>query len=307
MAGQQHQGKVKWFNYKRGYGFIRDHSTKTDVFAHFSGLKRSLQKRLLREGDKVVFTVHGGDKGPEARDTVKTSSASHPKPPLRTWDVEAKISACIGAAKVLAGTNTRRLQVLIPLLLTHNGLPTIRIPPQAFGTLYPNTAKPPRVHQPSRQDKVQPRREDPQEEVETVEEDEEGEDELVDVEGSDSGQPLLPIEPPPAEEVAGWKTPKRNNKNKNSTSTTPAAEAVPTPQPSPQSETTDQEQTEEPHTLHYLLRKKNPGTKDTPPNKITFSDIIQKGYVKKNHIDSKKQTSTQKTVRQLARHGGLAT
>ncbi|XP_045101322.1 cold shock protein CspA-like [Portunus trituberculatus] len=84
MAGQQHQGEVKWYNYKRGYGFIRDHSTKTDVFVHFSGLKRSLQKRLPREGDKVHFTVHMGDKGPEARETERTSSASHQKPPLRT-------------------------------------------------------------------------------------------------------------------------------------------------------------------------------------------------------------------------------
>ncbi|MPC20173.1 hypothetical protein E2C01_013105 [Portunus trituberculatus] len=258
---------------------------------HFSGLKRSLQKRLPREGDNVVFTVHGGDKGSEARDTRRTSMTSHPKPPLKTWDVEAKISACICAAKVLAGGNARRLQALIPLLLTHNGLPGIRIPPQAFGTLFPYTSKPPRGHQPSRQNKVQPRSEDLQEEVEIVEEDEEEEDELVDLEESDSDQPLPPVELPPAEEV-GWETPKKKKKKTNSTSTTLPAEAEPTSQPSPQ--TTD----------HYLLRRKKQGTRreDTPPKKLTFSDVIQKGYGADNDPEPSPPTGPPWRTRHLVIH-----
>ncbi|MPC42880.1 Major cold shock protein [Portunus trituberculatus] len=182
MASQQHHSQIKRYNFKRGYGFISDFNTKADVFVHFSGLKRSLQKRLPREGDKVNFTISKGDKGLKARDVARTGNntkacASSPKPPLRTGDMEVKISACICTAKILAGSNVRRLQVLIPLLLKHNGLPV--------------------------------------EEVATVEEEEEAEeDEIVDVEDSDSDQPLPIVEPPPADEE-GLTTPK---KKKNSTS-----------------------------------------------------------------------------------------
>ncbi|MPC26190.1 hypothetical protein E2C01_019325 [Portunus trituberculatus] len=170
-------------------------SAKTYVFVHYTGLKRSLKRRLPREGDKVHFTVCEGDKGPEAREVARTGQNSKagipsPKPLRRTWDMEVKITACICTAKALAGSNPRRLQVLIPLLLKHNGLPGIRIPQQAFGTSYSHTPRPPRSHQLLRQDDDQPCHDDPAEEAATIEEEEEeGEDEIVDVEGSDSDQP----------------------------------------------------------------------------------------------------------------------
>ncbi|MPC92578.1 Cold shock protein ScoF [Portunus trituberculatus] len=41
---------VKWYNFKRGFGFIADNQTGKDVFAHISGLTRSLRRRLPREG-----------------------------------------------------------------------------------------------------------------------------------------------------------------------------------------------------------------------------------------------------------------
>ncbi|MPC70517.1 Cold shock-like protein CspB [Portunus trituberculatus] len=290
MASQQQHGQLKWYNFKPGYGFISDFSTKTDVFIHFSGLKRSLQKRLPREGDKVHFTVHNGDKGPEARDVARNGNnskacASRSKPPRRTWDMEAKITACICTAKALAGSNVRRLQVLIPLLLQHNNLPGIRIPQQAFGASH--TPKPPKSHQPLRQDDDHPCHEEPVEEALTVEEEEE--DEIVDVEGSDSDQRRLDNTQEEEEEEELKKI--------------PAAEAESTPKPSPHSETANQDDTEELHTIHYLLRRKNPGTKreDTQPNKITFSEII-KGY-DKNQQDKKKRTNKQNTVHQYARRG----
>ncbi|MPC37009.1 hypothetical protein E2C01_030481 [Portunus trituberculatus] len=212
--------------------------------------------------------------------------------------MEAKISACICTAKVLAGSNVRRLQALIPLLLKHNGLPGIRIPTQAFGNSH--TPKPPKSHQPSQQDNALPCREGPAEEVATAVDEEEEEDEFIDVEGSDSDQPPSPVEPPSTDE--GWTTPKKKNK-KNSAPKTPVVEAEPTPQSSQQIE-----KTEEPHTINYLLRRKNNGTRheDTQHNKITFSDIIKKKGYKENKIDAKKPTTNQSTVRQLARRGGLA-
>ncbi|XP_045127553.1 uncharacterized protein LOC123514036 [Portunus trituberculatus] len=199
MASQQHHGQLKWYNFKCGYGFITDLSTKTDVFVHFSGLKRSLQKRLPREGDMVHFTIHNGDKGPDARDVSRNGKsskacASRSTPPRRSWDMEAKVTVGICTAKALAGSNVRRLQVLIPLLLKHNNLPGIRIPQQAFGASH--TPKPPKSHQPLLHD-VHPCREEPVEEPVEVDEEE---DEIVDVEGSDSDQPPPDVEPPPNEE-----------------------------------------------------------------------------------------------------------
>ncbi|MPC08374.1 B box-binding protein [Portunus trituberculatus] len=105
MASQQQHGQMKWYNYKRSFGFISDSSTKTDVFVHFTGLKRSLQRRLPHEGDKVHFTVC---EGPEARDTARTGNitttkpcALSPKSPLRTWDMEAKL--CFIFSSTMAG------------------------------------------------------------------------------------------------------------------------------------------------------------------------------------------------------------
>ncbi|MPC44749.1 hypothetical protein E2C01_038430 [Portunus trituberculatus] len=147
---------------------------------------------------------------PSARETKDRRPDIPQGPATRTppKHMEAKISACIGTAKVLAGSNVRRFT---------------RIPTQAFGTIYSYTPKPLRSHQLSRQDDVQPCREGPAEEVATVRNDEEEEDEFVDVEGSDSDQPLSPVKPPPADEE-GWTTPKKKEKKKkNSTSKTPGA------------------------------------------------------------------------------------
>lgn len=58
------KGKVKWFNDKKGYGFICDEEGK-DVFVHFSGLNMEGYK-TLKEGAEVEFDVIDGEKGPQA-------------------------------------------------------------------------------------------------------------------------------------------------------------------------------------------------------------------------------------------------
>ena len=58
------QGTVKWFNGKKGYGFISD-SEGNDVFVHYSGIKMDGFKSL-EEGQKVEFDVIDGEKGPQA-------------------------------------------------------------------------------------------------------------------------------------------------------------------------------------------------------------------------------------------------
>jgi CspA family cold shock protein len=57
-------GTVKWFNDRKGYGFI-EQEDGPDVFVHHSGISGNGFKSL-REGDKVTFDIVQGQKGPAA-------------------------------------------------------------------------------------------------------------------------------------------------------------------------------------------------------------------------------------------------
>ncbi|MGD9008134.1 MAG: cold-shock protein [Desulfobacteraceae bacterium] len=57
-------GTVKWFNEKKGYGFI-EQEDGPDVFVHHSGINSS-GFRTLNEGDQVTFDIEQGQKGPAA-------------------------------------------------------------------------------------------------------------------------------------------------------------------------------------------------------------------------------------------------
>jgi cold shock protein len=54
-------GTVKWFNEKKGFGFI-EQEDGPDVFVHHSGINAK-GFRTLQEGDRVTFTVEQGQKG----------------------------------------------------------------------------------------------------------------------------------------------------------------------------------------------------------------------------------------------------
>ncbi|MDD4203911.1 MAG: cold-shock protein [Acholeplasmataceae bacterium] len=62
-------GKVKWFDEKKGYGFISTDDGK-DIFVHFSAIQAEGFKNL-NEGDLVEFEVNDGDRGPQASHVVK--------------------------------------------------------------------------------------------------------------------------------------------------------------------------------------------------------------------------------------------
>ena len=49
-------GKVKWFNAKKGYGFITDDKSEKDIFLHVSVLEKS-KLRVLRENQKIQFEI----------------------------------------------------------------------------------------------------------------------------------------------------------------------------------------------------------------------------------------------------------
>ncbi|MGH9814375.1 MAG: cold shock domain-containing protein [Candidatus Acidiferrales bacterium] len=65
------QGRVKWFNNTKGYGFIgRDDGS--DVFVHYSAIAAD-GFRTLNEGDLVEFEIVQGQKGPQAANVTKVT------------------------------------------------------------------------------------------------------------------------------------------------------------------------------------------------------------------------------------------
>jgi len=63
------EGKVKWFNEAKGFGFITQ-DAGADVFVHFSGIQGE-GFRTLAEGDRVTFDVTQGPKGLQAANVRK--------------------------------------------------------------------------------------------------------------------------------------------------------------------------------------------------------------------------------------------
>ena len=63
------QGKVKWFNAEKGFGFIEVEGGD-DVFVHYSAIQGDGFK-TLEEGQEVSFDIEEGSRGPQAANVVK--------------------------------------------------------------------------------------------------------------------------------------------------------------------------------------------------------------------------------------------
>ncbi|MFS0823009.1 cold-shock protein [Bacillus timonensis] len=63
------QGKVKWFNSEKGFGFIEVEGGD-DVFVHFSAIQGEGFK-TLEEGQEVTFDIEEGSRGPQAANVQK--------------------------------------------------------------------------------------------------------------------------------------------------------------------------------------------------------------------------------------------
>ncbi|TLS35854.1 cold-shock protein CspD [Pseudalkalibacillus caeni] len=62
-------GKVKWFNSEKGFGFIEVEG-QDDVFVHFSAIQGEGFK-TLEEGQEVTFEIVEGNRGPQAANVTK--------------------------------------------------------------------------------------------------------------------------------------------------------------------------------------------------------------------------------------------
>ncbi len=62
-------GTVKWFNNKKGYGFINEEGGR-DIFVHFSSIEMDGYK-TLNEGEQVIFEIEESTRGPEAKNVKR--------------------------------------------------------------------------------------------------------------------------------------------------------------------------------------------------------------------------------------------
>ena len=67
------EGTVKWFNQRKGFGFISTPEGR-DIFVHYSSIVGGGFK-TLEEGETVSFDLVDGEKGPRAENAVQKSDA----------------------------------------------------------------------------------------------------------------------------------------------------------------------------------------------------------------------------------------
>jgi CspA family cold shock protein len=65
-------GKVKWFNEAKGFGFLTPEGATEDIFVHFSAIQTEGFK-TLKENEAVTFDIIDGQKGKQAANVVKVA------------------------------------------------------------------------------------------------------------------------------------------------------------------------------------------------------------------------------------------
>ena len=71
-------GTVKWFDVKKGFGFIQTSDGSKDIFVHYTAIE-SEGFKTLRDGDKVEYELVDSDRGPQAQH-VRVLAENQTKP-----------------------------------------------------------------------------------------------------------------------------------------------------------------------------------------------------------------------------------
>ncbi|MHA1680112.1 MAG: DEAD/DEAH box helicase [Promethearchaeota archaeon] len=81
---RRYSGKVKWYNKRKGFGFItiigKEHGQARDVFLHHSAVQQGIE---VKEGDDISFLIEQDEKGPSAKDVKKSSGMGNPAPAVK--------------------------------------------------------------------------------------------------------------------------------------------------------------------------------------------------------------------------------
>jgi CspA family cold shock protein len=83
-------GRVKWFDSKKGFGFIEAADLEKDVFVHHSGIAGDGYHHL-KEGDQVEFELEETDKGPQAVN-VRVTEEPAPENPVQEDPAQSESS-----------------------------------------------------------------------------------------------------------------------------------------------------------------------------------------------------------------------
>ena len=65
MKNLERRGKIKWFDAKKGYGFLTSEDGSEELFVHFSNIEKDAFQSMI-EGKTVTYEIAGGCKGPQA-------------------------------------------------------------------------------------------------------------------------------------------------------------------------------------------------------------------------------------------------
>lgn len=68
------KGTIRWFDNKKGYGFVQKESDGKDLFVHYSAIAMEGYK-TLKAKEEVTFDIVQGDKGPQAANVVRVNAA----------------------------------------------------------------------------------------------------------------------------------------------------------------------------------------------------------------------------------------